>query len=207
MATRNIVPRADSEGGIGTSSKKWANGHFDTITATTYNGISSGGANKRILSPSMMRLDDTNTGTDSDTIFGIIDTISFNTSTDGSVWVTMDFNDSDFDTSSDLVLDLVHVFDGNATGTQAVRIQVDAWVADTGEAPASGSPDATQTTDLSVTTSTDNLIQETTSFITVGNAHLNSNTRTISFKITRDQDHANDTYGGTYQLVKAVAKQ
>ena len=31
MATPNIVPRADSEGGIGTSSKYWASAYIDTI--------------------------------------------------------------------------------------------------------------------------------------------------------------------------------
>jgi len=34
MATPNIVPRADSEGGIGTSSKYWASAYIDAITTT-----------------------------------------------------------------------------------------------------------------------------------------------------------------------------
>ena len=34
MATKNIVPNADSEGGIGTSSKYWATGYIDAITTT-----------------------------------------------------------------------------------------------------------------------------------------------------------------------------
>ena len=34
MATKNIVPNADSEGGIGTSSKYWATGFIDAITTT-----------------------------------------------------------------------------------------------------------------------------------------------------------------------------
>ena len=34
MATPNIVPRADSEGGLGTSSKYWASAYIDTITTT-----------------------------------------------------------------------------------------------------------------------------------------------------------------------------
>jgi len=33
MTTRNIVPRADGEGGIGTSLKKWATGFFGALTA------------------------------------------------------------------------------------------------------------------------------------------------------------------------------
>jgi hypothetical protein len=51
MATPNIVPRADSEGGLGTASKYWASAYIDAITttgnitvggvitATTFNGI------------------------------------------------------------------------------------------------------------------------------------------------------------------------
>ena len=35
MATKNIVPRADGEGGIGTSAKKWLNGFFKNITVQT----------------------------------------------------------------------------------------------------------------------------------------------------------------------------
>lgn len=207
MATRNIVPRADSEGGIGTSVKRWATGFFDEIDATSYVGVSSGGTNKRIFRPANMKLDSTNTGCDNGTIFDVIDTVSFDTVTDGSIWMTMDFNDSDFDITSDLTIDLLYAFDGDAVGTQAVRIQIDAWVTDTGEAPVVGAPTVTQTTDLSVSTATDNLVQETTSFITVGNANLNANTRTISFKVTRDQDHANDDYDSDFHLINLVAKQ
>ena len=36
MATPNIVPRADSEGGLGTSSKYWASAYIDTITTTSH---------------------------------------------------------------------------------------------------------------------------------------------------------------------------
>lgn len=34
MATRKIVPRATNEGGIGTSSKKWASGYFTDLSVT-----------------------------------------------------------------------------------------------------------------------------------------------------------------------------
>ena len=34
MATPNIVPRADSEGGLGTASKYWASAYIDAITTT-----------------------------------------------------------------------------------------------------------------------------------------------------------------------------
>lgn len=128
MATRNIVPRATGEGGIGTSSKKWGSAHFDTITADTFIGIpaSGGGANKRVFSPANMRLDDINTGSDADTVFGIIDTVSFDTATDGSVWMTMDFNENDFAIDEDLDIDLTHVFDGDSSGTQVVRLTIEA---------------------------------------------------------------------------------
>ena len=39
MATPNIVPRSDSEGGLGTSSKYWASAYIDAVNAATYNGI------------------------------------------------------------------------------------------------------------------------------------------------------------------------
>lgn len=39
MPTRKIVPRADNEGGIGTSLKKWASAFITAITCTTINGL------------------------------------------------------------------------------------------------------------------------------------------------------------------------
>jgi len=41
MATPNIVPRADSEGGLGTASKYWASAYIDTITTTSHIKIAS----------------------------------------------------------------------------------------------------------------------------------------------------------------------
>ena len=38
MATRNLVPRADSEGGIGTTLKRWAAGWFDAINGKDITG-------------------------------------------------------------------------------------------------------------------------------------------------------------------------
>ena len=46
MATPNIVPRADSEGGLGTASKYWASAYIDTITTT--GDIISSGSSKSI---------------------------------------------------------------------------------------------------------------------------------------------------------------
>ena len=36
MATKNIVPRADNEGGIGTSIKRWLTGYITTLYSTTF---------------------------------------------------------------------------------------------------------------------------------------------------------------------------
>ena len=205
MATRNIVPRADDEGGLGTSSKRWHEIHCANLYADSTN--LHAGANKRIFSPCQMRMDDTNTGADSGTVFGIIDTVSFGTTEDGSCWAVMDFNDSDFSTDDDLIVDLTHVFNGDASGSEAVRLQIDCWVSDIGEAPSTGSPTVTQTSSLAVDTSTDNTIRETTSFMTISNGNFNTSTRTISFKVTRLPNDSNDTYGGSYNLIKMIARQ
>ena len=42
MATKNFVPRADLEGGIGTESKKWASGSFGRVNVSSY--VSGSGA-------------------------------------------------------------------------------------------------------------------------------------------------------------------
>ena len=39
MATRNFVPRADGEGGIGTSAKAWLNGYFDNLYVGGYTTV------------------------------------------------------------------------------------------------------------------------------------------------------------------------
>jgi len=39
MATRNIVPRANEEGGIGTAAKKWLYGFMKTLAVTTINSL------------------------------------------------------------------------------------------------------------------------------------------------------------------------
>jgi len=39
MATRNIVPRATGEGGIGTAAKKWALGWINALVVTTLNAL------------------------------------------------------------------------------------------------------------------------------------------------------------------------
>ena len=42
MATKNFVPRADLEGGIGTESKQWASGSFGRVNVSSY--VSGSGA-------------------------------------------------------------------------------------------------------------------------------------------------------------------
>jgi hypothetical protein len=42
MATRSIVPRANNEGGIGTTSKKWANVWATLVNALTLTSQSTG---------------------------------------------------------------------------------------------------------------------------------------------------------------------
>ena len=39
MATRNIVPRANEEGGLGTAAKKWLYGFIKTLAVTTVNAL------------------------------------------------------------------------------------------------------------------------------------------------------------------------
>lgn len=43
MATRNFVPRANNEGGIGTILKKWATGFINALTVSTINGMTLSG--------------------------------------------------------------------------------------------------------------------------------------------------------------------
>lgn len=46
MATRNIVPRANGEGGIGTTVKRWGQAFFDNLTLTNDLTVPYGGTGK-----------------------------------------------------------------------------------------------------------------------------------------------------------------
>jgi hypothetical protein len=49
MATRNIVPRADGEGGIGVALKKWASGYINALTVSTLKITGGSPAASKIL--------------------------------------------------------------------------------------------------------------------------------------------------------------
>ncbi|STY71322.1 Uncharacterised protein [Megamonas hypermegale] len=48
MSTRNIVPRSDNEGQLGTEQKKWAKIYTNEISATNFIGNLTGTANKAL---------------------------------------------------------------------------------------------------------------------------------------------------------------
>lgn len=48
MATRNLVPRADNEGGVGTAAKKWASGFINALTIASIK-ITTGAAAGKFL--------------------------------------------------------------------------------------------------------------------------------------------------------------
>lgn len=88
MATKNVVPNADSEGQIGTSAKQWSNGYFDelnvtTLTADSFSGNLSSALNARSFAGGV-RFDGVSG-------FGTFDSISF----DGAFTLTAKINNAD----------------------------------------------------------------------------------------------------------------
>lgn len=87
MATRNIVPRADNEGGIGTTLKKWATGFIkvltvDTINALTPTALATGFSIAGGTTPKTLTVDETAALSSKLTIPG--------------AWITPAFSASDF---------------------------------------------------------------------------------------------------------------
>ena len=69
MATKNIIPRNNDEGQIGSSSKKWASAHisdgiFDTLTVGGASVTGGGGGSPDLISEGQAKVETIDTGTD-----------------------------------------------------------------------------------------------------------------------------------------------
>jgi hypothetical protein len=60
MATRKIVPRSNSEGGLGTTLKRWATAFIDTLTLTNPLSVPSGGIGVGTLAAGIVKANGVN---------------------------------------------------------------------------------------------------------------------------------------------------
>jgi hypothetical protein len=173
-------------------------------SATSWNGINGISAISFDLKD--FSYDLTNTGVDGGTALSIYSSADFSPDTDGSIWIHFAYKNYIFENSSDLIIDLKQVFNGSIGSTLIVRVTVDVWVVDLGETPDTGSPTTTQTRDISVTTTDTGEVKSYDNFIVVVSGNFSSNTENIVIKVTRQAEHANDTYTGTYQLTGVIIR-
>jgi hypothetical protein len=147
-------------------------------------------------------LDDTNTGIEYGSVFGIYKTVDFSTISDGSCWVTAEFPAS-WSTASDLDIDIAYSLSGNDP-SKTVRLNVDFWSLIETDTPVSTVSDITINNDIA--TSSTNIAKYTDDALTsVGNAYLESGMKSFAIKLTRDISE--DDYSGTLQLISVKISQ
>ena len=171
-------------------------------------GGGSGGISSLSIDPANFSLDITDIGADYGSAFsGLISSIDFSETIQGTVWGHINFKSSGLDETKDLILDLHHVFNGAIGSTLATRITAKAWVVDISGTPVIVSPTVSQTTDISVAVADTGKQKSSTSFLTVTAAQIPATCESIFISITREAADGNDTYTGTYQLTNAVLRQ
>lgn len=156
-----------------------------------------GGSGLPQLMPENMSLDDTDIAVSRGDAFNMIETLDFDGSDDGSVWITFHFPSS-LDDTSDINLDLYYHLSGSDDST-IVRFVTDYWCTSVGTMPLSGSPDDTNIDDISTGTGEDGEIRKET-LTPISNLDITAGD-TVTLKFKREGSSASDTYSGTLQML------
>lgn len=160
------------------------------------------------LDPSNFTLDLTDIGSDFGSGFsGLVSSIDFLPTTQGTAWAHFNFKSSGFDNTKDIFFDLHWIANGSIGTTLATRITVKAWVVDTEGVPILGFPTDTQTTNISILDTKTGMKMMTANFSTIETVNIPATCESILISITREADHVDDTYTGTFQLVDLIARQ
>jgi hypothetical protein len=156
----------------------------------------SGGIAEIEIKPDSMFLDTTDTGSNTSSMFGIMDSIDFAPAVQGSAWLNFQFP-SNWSVSKNINFKLIFSCNGNDP-SKTCTVNTSWWVVNEGATPAVGSPTGTATD--SISTSSTNISKLTSLVLTngkVASGSLSANARKIAVKVTRP---STDTYTGTLQL-------
>ncbi len=184
----------------------WELAGAELAESSTGSGGGGGSISAIDIRPHMMRLDDVAVGADASSIWDLISCIDFDGDIDGAVWFSFKYP-SGWDSSKDINLTIEYSCDGNDQG-KSVLLTTKAWAMDVGLKPVLASPSASNTDVIGTSSSNIDLLSETT--LTNGripSASLTLNTNTIVVQLTRDADHASDTYTGTFELISIQAEE
>ena len=156
-----------------------------------------------IKNASDFTLDSTDVGSDKGTAWGIIESVDYDPDTDGAAWISFKLPVF-WDASDDIKFDLYYNLDG-LDNSHTIDLEFDSWCVAEGETPAIGAPTESDTWLLSSGVAQNDamrILTHTTSAFQITAANITSGD-VISVRIRRDADDVgNDTYTGTFQLIK-----
>lgn len=156
--------------------------------------------------PNEMLLDDTDVGSDGGNIFGIIESVDFNSSDDGSIWFPFRINDvENLELSNNIKINLIYSLNGNDSDKD-VNLEFSYWLLDANSSTYDeNTPDGSFTD--SIVSDTDNIgkLDEMTMLDEIPNTELNENLEMIIVKLKRNASV--DDYTGTFQLLSVILYQ
>lgn len=156
--------------------------------------------------PYEMALDDTDVGSDGGNIFGIMESIDFDSSEDGSIWFPFRINDvENLDLSNNIKINLIYSLNGNDPGND-VNLEFSYWILTSNSTTYSEvSPDGSFTDSIVSDTSNIGKIDEFTFLDEILNSDFDQNIEMIIVKLKRNGSV--DDYSGTFQLSSAILYQ
>lgn len=179
------------------------NGVYIFFWDSTYGWRTNEGGNVGIekdIKPSELLLDDTNVGSDGGNLWGIVETVDFSNSEDGSVWGLLSIS-PEWNEFSDIDIKLGYSLNGDEHGTD-VDLQLDYYLLEDGDTLTEALSGSTiETLTSSTSGSSDNVgnwVQENMSSLKISSVDLNDIVKHVAFKFTRLG--STDTYSGTLQL-------
>lgn len=229
MSTKNLVPRNNNEGKIGTGSKKWnavnATDLYGKLKIMEYDEVTATSGDDYIpiydaSNSEIGRVSISNLGTGGINTLDIRpENFAFDDTDDGvergsfnGVFETLDFgNDSEgsiwysfrfpdeWSAESDINLQIAYALDGDDPG-KVVKFETRAWLVEIGDQPDSSTPDFSDSDNIS--TDSDNIGKFAEKELTNGEIISNfipSGCKSIVIKFTRNV--GDDTYSGTLQLI------
>lgn len=147
--------------------------------------------------PYEMSLDDSNVGSDGGNIFGIIESIDFDPSEDGSVWMPFRINISNVRLGDNIKLEILYSLNGNDSDKD-VDIEIDYWILDPNSTYDSSTPDDTISDIIVSGSSNIGKLDEIGIDGEITGSYLTEDTEMIIIKFTRSA--TTDDYSGTLQL-------
>lgn len=152
-------------------------------------------------------LDEDMQGVDVGLAFNLAECFDFRYDVNGGIICNIPFPSS-WDETKDVKFLLLFTGNGNDP-SKVVRFTTQYWTLTSGQTPDILFPTSAILVD-NITMDSSNINKATEIVLTNGKilaAHLSANVRSVVVNFTRNAEHVNDTYNGTFQLIKVTAYQ